>query len=97
MADIREKNPHQDEIDKLVSRILPRIRTMEFAINHREPWLGNTTVDKTVIATIEACFTLADEDRNKPQEVSLPELDEPKSLDTTSEPVVEESSEHNPG
>lgn len=70
MADIKEKNPYQDAIDRLAVRILPRVRAMPFAVNSREPWLGNTTVDKAVIATIEACFAIADEDKAALQEVS---------------------------
>jgi hypothetical protein len=56
-------NPHQESIDKLANRVLPLVRAMAFAQNRKEPWLGNATVDKAVIATIETCFALADQDR----------------------------------
>jgi hypothetical protein len=55
-------NPHQDAINNLVNRVLPRVRAMPFAKNNREPWLGNATVDKAVLATIEIIFAIADED-----------------------------------
>lgn len=85
MADIKTKNPHQEEIDKLATRILPRVRAMPFAINHREPWLGNAAVDKAVIATIETCFALADEDRAKIHEVAPHES---QVLDSITEPTT---------
>jgi hypothetical protein len=65
MADLPKAppNPHQESIDKLAGRVLPIIRAMPFAQNRKEPWLGNATVDKAVIATITTCFALADQDR----------------------------------
>lgn len=75
-------NPHQEAINNLVARVLPRVRAMPFAKNTREPWLGNATVDKAVLATIEAIFAIADEDAAKAAE--------PPVIETTAEtPVVE--------
>ncbi len=63
MANIKKApNPHQAAIDNLAARVLPRVRALPFAKNNREPWLGNATVDKAVLATIEAIFAIADED-----------------------------------
>lgn len=75
-------NPHQEAINNLVSRVLPRVRAMPFAKNNREPWLGNVTVDKAVLATVETIFAIADEDAAK--------ASEPAIIETTGEtPVVE--------
>lgn len=66
MANVKQDippNPHQEAINNLVNRVLPRIREQPFARNQKEPWLGNTAVDKAVIATIETIFAIADEDR----------------------------------
>jgi hypothetical protein len=60
---VRPPHPHQDAINNLMVRVLPRVKALPFAQNQKEPWLGNTTVDKTVLATIETIFNLADEDR----------------------------------
>ncbi len=63
MANVKKApNPHQAAIDNLTARVLPRVRAMPFAKNSREPWLGNATVDKSVLATIETIFAIADED-----------------------------------
>ncbi len=81
-------NPHQEAINNLASRVLPRVRALPFAKNTREPWLGNVTVDKAVLATIEAIFAIADEDAAKaaapviveatgePSVLELPEMDQ---------------------
>lgn len=75
-------NPHQEAIDALTARVLPRVKAMPFAVNRREPWLGNSAVDKAVIATIETIFALADEDRNasttiiQSEGIELPEMDQ---------------------
>jgi hypothetical protein len=63
MAIVKDTQQHQEEIDKLVQRVLPRVRAMAFAKNPKHPWLGNPTVDKAVLATIETCFLLGEEDR----------------------------------
>jgi hypothetical protein len=75
-------NPHQASIDKLVNRVLPIVRALPFAINRKEPWLGNAAVDKAVIATITTCFAIADQDRAAAE--SAPLTSEP-------EPIIEES------
>lgn len=77
-------NPHQESIDKLVNRVLPIVRSMSFAQNRKEPWLGNATVDKAVIATIETCFAIADQDRLQAQAEFKAESEEP----TAEEPLV---------
>ncbi len=80
-------HPHQAEIDRLAAQILPKVRVMPFAQNTREPWLGNATVDKTVIATLELCFDLADAERR----ANAPALEEPVVVEepTVEEPVIE--------
>lgn len=75
-------NPHQDAINNLAARVLPRVRAMPFAKNTREPWLGNTAVDKAVLATIETIFAIADEDAAKAAE--------PVVIETTAQPPVVE-------
>lgn len=62
-------NPHQEAINNLYARVLPRVRALPFAKNTREPWLGNATVDKSVLATIETIFAIADEDAKNAQPV----------------------------
>jgi hypothetical protein len=56
-------HPHQEAINNLAARVLPRVKALPFAQNQKEPWLGNTAVDKAVLATIETIFNIADEDR----------------------------------
>jgi hypothetical protein len=85
-------NPHQEAIDKLVNRVLPLVRAMSFAQNRKEPWLGNATVDKAVIATIETCFAIADQDRMQAQAEFKAESEETLEL----EPVVEADAEVTP-
>lgn len=81
------ENPHREAIDQLVNRVLPIVRAMPFAVNRKEPWLGNAMVDKAVIATIETCFALAAQD--KAAEDAAPENETetvPEELTHTSEP-----------
>lgn len=86
MAQIKAPpNPHQESIDKLVNRVLPIVRAMPFAQNRKEPWLGNVTVDKAVVATIEACFTIADQDRAAAQSAT----EEPGAEESVAEEPVE--------
>jgi hypothetical protein len=108
MADINKMpNPHQEEIDKLAIRVLPIVRAMPFAMNRKEPWLGNAAVDKAVIATLEVCFALADQDRNIIQPVAealleettvehIPEMvrvsDEPPSVEVVTQVINHQNS-----
>lgn len=74
-------NPHQEAINNLLLRVLPRVRQLPFAKNEKHPWLGNATVDKAVLATITTIFMLADEDRAAAVEVEVevepPVIEEP--------------------